>query len=188
MASLTQWTWVWVNLGSWWWTGRPGVLWFMGSQRIGHDWAIELILSLHTIIHVSLFSNYYYFLLPNKLFHSVYQSFAGQEFARVRLSGSRSVLVKKFHSKGLIVARRPMKEMALFYSYWQEALVSHFMVLSIGVLSCFPDMAGNIPECVTQARRQGKGCNGLTPCLCSGPPTPSLLFIRIQSFRTAHSW
>ena len=34
--------WVWVNSGSWWWTGRPGVLWFMGSQRIGHDWATEL--------------------------------------------------------------------------------------------------------------------------------------------------
>ena len=31
MASLTQWTWVWVDSGSWWWTGRPGVLWFMGS-------------------------------------------------------------------------------------------------------------------------------------------------------------
>ena len=37
MASLTRWTWVWVNSGSWWWTGRPGVLWFMGSQRVGHD-------------------------------------------------------------------------------------------------------------------------------------------------------
>ena len=37
-----QWTWVWVNYGSWWWTGRPGVLWFMGSQRVGHDWATEL--------------------------------------------------------------------------------------------------------------------------------------------------
>ena len=36
------WTWVWVNSGSWWWTGRPGVLWFMGSQRVGHDWATEL--------------------------------------------------------------------------------------------------------------------------------------------------
>ena len=42
MASLTRWTWVWVNSGSWWWTGRPGVLWFMGSQRVGHDWATEL--------------------------------------------------------------------------------------------------------------------------------------------------
>ena len=42
MASLTQWTWVWVNSGSWWWTGRPGVLWFMGSQRVEHDWATEV--------------------------------------------------------------------------------------------------------------------------------------------------
>ena len=36
------WTWVWVNSGSWWWTGRSGVLQFMGSQRVGHDWATEL--------------------------------------------------------------------------------------------------------------------------------------------------
>ena len=42
MASPTQWTWVWVNSRSWWRTGRPGVLWFMGSQRVGHDWATEL--------------------------------------------------------------------------------------------------------------------------------------------------
>ena len=42
MASLTRWTWVWVNSGSWWWTGRPGVLRFMGSQRVGHEWANEL--------------------------------------------------------------------------------------------------------------------------------------------------
>ena len=42
MASPTQWTWVWVNSGSWWWTGRSGMLQFMGSQRVGHDWATEL--------------------------------------------------------------------------------------------------------------------------------------------------
>ena len=42
MASPTQWTWVWVNSRRWWWTGRPGVLWFRGSQRVGHDWATEL--------------------------------------------------------------------------------------------------------------------------------------------------
>ena len=41
MASLTRWTWVWVNSGSWWWTGRPGVLRFMGLQSVGHDWATE---------------------------------------------------------------------------------------------------------------------------------------------------
>ena len=42
MASLTQCTWVWVNSGSWWWTGRPGVLRFMGSQRVRHEWATDL--------------------------------------------------------------------------------------------------------------------------------------------------
>ena len=41
IASLTRWTWVWVNSGSWWWTGRPGVLRFMGLQRVGHDWATK---------------------------------------------------------------------------------------------------------------------------------------------------
>ena len=42
MASPTQWTWVWVNSRSWWWTGRPGMLQSMGSQSVGHDWVIEL--------------------------------------------------------------------------------------------------------------------------------------------------
>ena len=42
MASLTPWAWVWVNSRSLWWTGRPGVLQFMGLQRVGHDWATEL--------------------------------------------------------------------------------------------------------------------------------------------------
>ena len=42
MASPTRWKWVWVNSGSWWWTGRPGVLRFMGSQRVRHDWVTEL--------------------------------------------------------------------------------------------------------------------------------------------------
>ena len=38
----TQWTWVWANSRSWWWTGRPGVLQPMGLQRVGHDWVTEL--------------------------------------------------------------------------------------------------------------------------------------------------
>ena len=53
MASLTLWMWVWVNSGSWWWTGRPGVLWFMGSQRVGHDWVTELTDWLIAIIFQS---------------------------------------------------------------------------------------------------------------------------------------
>ena len=42
MASPTQWTWVWVNSRSWWWTERPGVLQSMGLQIVGHNWVTEL--------------------------------------------------------------------------------------------------------------------------------------------------
>ena len=55
MASPTQCTWVWVNSGSWWWTGRPGVLQSMVSKRVGHNWAIELTWSLANICHHSSF-------------------------------------------------------------------------------------------------------------------------------------
>ena len=41
MASLTEWTWVWANSGRWWWTGKPGMLQSMGSQRVGYNWATE---------------------------------------------------------------------------------------------------------------------------------------------------
>jgi len=53
MASLTRWTWVWVNSRSWWWTRRPGVLRFMGSQRVGYGRATELNWT-ETIFWVSL--------------------------------------------------------------------------------------------------------------------------------------
>ena len=42
MGSPTQWTWIWVNSGSWWWTGRPRVLQSMGLRRVRHDWVTEL--------------------------------------------------------------------------------------------------------------------------------------------------
>ena len=42
MASLTRWTWVWASSGSWWWTGKPGVLQSMELQRVEHDWTTEL--------------------------------------------------------------------------------------------------------------------------------------------------
>ena len=50
MASLTQWTWVWASPRSWWWTGEPGVLQSMGSQRVRHDWATELNWSIYIYI------------------------------------------------------------------------------------------------------------------------------------------
>ena len=63
MASLTQWTWFWVNSRSWWRTRRPGVLQSMGSQRVRHNWATELKSSLEDIYFNLLFlielSSYY---------------------------------------------------------------------------------------------------------------------------------
>ena len=54
MASPARWTWVWVNSGRWWWTGRPGVLQFMGSQRVGHNWATDLIWSEYIFVYSQL--------------------------------------------------------------------------------------------------------------------------------------
>ena len=48
---------VWVGSGSWWWTGSPGVLQFMGSQRIGYDWATELN---WTVVYVCMYKGYAY--------------------------------------------------------------------------------------------------------------------------------
>ena len=64
MASPTWWTWVWVNSRSWWWTGRPGVLQFMGSQRVGHDWATELNWTyVYTLIKETAYQTYAYTLM-----------------------------------------------------------------------------------------------------------------------------
>ena len=49
MVSPTQWIWVWVSSGSWWWTGKPGMLQSMGSQRAKHDWATELTERFSTV-------------------------------------------------------------------------------------------------------------------------------------------
>ena len=54
LEGITDSTWVWVNSGSWWWTGRPGVLWFIGLQRVGHDWATDLIWSYQDDFHTLL--------------------------------------------------------------------------------------------------------------------------------------
>ena len=53
MASSTWWTWVWVDSGSWWWTGRPVVLQSMGLQIVGHDWATELKFDLPSLTPLS---------------------------------------------------------------------------------------------------------------------------------------
>ena len=58
MALPTRWTWVWVNSGSWWWTGRPGVLQFIGLQRDGHDWVSKLNWTEWLIQNLSLQSHF----------------------------------------------------------------------------------------------------------------------------------
>ena len=66
MASPTQWTWVWVNSGNWWWTRRPGVLQSMGSQRVRHNWVTEvkwteyLILLAFDILFYLLFIQFFF--------------------------------------------------------------------------------------------------------------------------------
>ena len=64
MVSLTRWAWIWVNSRNWWWTGRPGMLLFMGSQRVGYDWETEL----NYCVCQELEDNQYSFLLSPLLF------------------------------------------------------------------------------------------------------------------------
>ena len=63
MASSTQWTCVWVSSRSWWWTGRPGGLQSMGSQRVGHDWVTELNWKYYSDVNMSTYS------IPKALLH-----------------------------------------------------------------------------------------------------------------------
>ena len=70
MTSLTQWTWVLLNSESCWWTGRPGVLQFMGLQRVGHNWATELnwIWELLFFINKECLKNITSLLLPHLIY------------------------------------------------------------------------------------------------------------------------
>ena len=69
MTLLTLWTWVWANPGSWWWTGKPGVLQFMGSQRVRHDWASELMAYMGKPTNKNSGYMYIYFAVHLKLTH-----------------------------------------------------------------------------------------------------------------------
>ena len=68
MASPTWWAWVWVNSGSWWWTGRPGVLRLMRLQIVGHDWATELNWTKCSIVYIYLNDFYLAFICFLKYF------------------------------------------------------------------------------------------------------------------------
>ena len=51
MASLTRWIWVWASSRSWWWTGKPGMLQSVGSQRVRHDWVTNLRANVNFFIN-----------------------------------------------------------------------------------------------------------------------------------------
>ena len=70
MASLALWTWIWATSGSWWWTGKPGVLQSMGLQRVGHDWVTELNWnsSLYSQVSKIIWEDYSFELLYNTSF------------------------------------------------------------------------------------------------------------------------
>ena len=69
MASQTWWTWVWVSSVSWWWTGKPGMLQSMGSQRVGHDLVTELNWALF-----SGFEALHHFLKLPKFYHRCHRN------------------------------------------------------------------------------------------------------------------
>ena len=117
VASPTQWTWVWVNSESWWWTGRPGMLQSMGSQRVVHNWTekwlyyIMIWMSTRLLIY-----------LCKIIMYSIWSFF--------------------FHSENLIVGNEPIcNEILLMKSDWFKilemtqcrtpALTSHPMHFSI---------------------------------------------------------
>ena len=76
MASRTRSTWVWMNSGSWWWTGRPGMLRFMESQRVGYDWATELnwteLRGVKVLTASAMIMIFYLFSLHSDIFCFVY--------------------------------------------------------------------------------------------------------------------
>ena len=72
MASPTWWAWIWASSGSWWWTGKPGVLQSMGSQRVGHDWATELHWSWFIMLLISTLQQSDSVIYINILFHILF--------------------------------------------------------------------------------------------------------------------
>ena len=66
MASLTRWTGVWASSGSWWWIGKPGVLQFIGLQKVRHDWVNEL----KTFWPLTVIAEWYKKILDNHSFYS----------------------------------------------------------------------------------------------------------------------
>ena len=132
MASPTRWTWVWVNSGSWWWTGRPGVLRFMELQRIGHEWATELnwtdsysicdvVYLLVVLICISLVTN------AVNIFSCVYWPFCISSFKKCLFKSCAHFLIGNFSFKFWVVSDPYLDSTNPLSDVWLENIFSHCM-------------------------------------------------------------
>ena len=98
MASLTQWTWVWVNSRRWWWTGRLSMLQSMGSQRVRYNWLTELNWlkwSVHFFLSQSCLISNTWILFPT--ITTIYTDYIHTEiptFLTLKLSGNGAALAQ----------------------------------------------------------------------------------------------
>ena len=116
MASLTQWTWVWVSSGSWWGTGKPGMLQSMRSQKIGYDLAAELNwMGVHTMILV--FNAEFQAIFSLSSFILIKRLFSSSSLSAIRVASSAYLRLLIFLLAILIPAcDLPSPEFHMMYS------------------------------------------------------------------------
>ena len=119
MASPTWWAWIWVNSGSWFWTGRPGVLWFMGSQRVGHNWVTELNWTEQS-------SGFPYFLQ----FRS---EFGNKEFMIWATVSSQACFCWLYRASPSLAAKNIINLISLWTIWWCPCVESSLVLLEEGV-------------------------------------------------------
>ena len=168
MASPTQWTWVWENSGRHWRTGKPGMLQFMGSQRVGHDWATEL--------------NWTYFVY---YFYKIVLVLDAQNYLLKRLCCYCSVIQLVFNSLWPMDSSMPnfpvlhyLPEFAQTHVHWVNDAIwpSHpLLPPSPAVLLVF-----HIPDCFSQEFRAGTQSHMKPLCTIFSPQLITLfLFYRV---------
>ena len=119
MASPTRWTWVWVNSRNWWWTGRPGLLQLMGSQRVGHDWATELNWT-------ELSSDFPYFL-------QFKSEFSNKEFMIWATVSSQSCFCWLYRASPSLAAKSIINLISVSTIWWCPCVESSLVLLEEGV-------------------------------------------------------
>ena len=119
MASLPQWTRVWVNSASWWWTGRPGVLQSMGSQRVGDDWATELNWT-------EWYSVFRYFL-------QLKSEFGSKEFMIWATVSSQPCFLWLYRASPFFAAKNIINLISILTIWWCPCIGSSLVLLEEGV-------------------------------------------------------